>query len=98
MLCDHCRCGKLSCVVVRSNAGAEHRVPTPEPLFPERLGPSEFTIFYHAIVAAPDVVHKNIDRLRLADDRVERSFYLGIDSVIAANTRYPPIHMFLLRD
>ena len=26
-------------LIVRANAGAEHRVPTPERLFPERLAP-----------------------------------------------------------
>jgi len=88
---DHRRRGKLARLVMRANARAEHRVPTPERLFPEWLAPGESPILDHALVAAPHVVHQDVDRARLAGDPVERRFHLRVHPMVAADTRDPLI-------
>src|SRR5260370_430233 len=82
---NHRRRGKLACLVVRTNAGAEHRVPTPERLFPEWLGPGENAILNHPLVATPHAVHQDVNRVGLVDDPVERRFHLAVDSMVAAD-------------
>ena len=58
---DHRRRGELTGAVVRPNAGAEHRIPPPERLFPEWPGPRELAVVDHALVAAPHVVDQDVD-------------------------------------
>ena len=94
---NHRRRGKLTCLVVRTNARAEHRVPTPEWLFPEWLGPGEIAILGHALVSTPDAIHQDVDRIGLADDQVERRFHLGVDSMVAADARDPLVQTLVIR-
>src|SRR5262245_60837671 len=77
--------GELACAVMRPHAGAEHRIPPPQGLFPERLGPGECPILNHMLVAAPDVVDKDIDSGRLTADALERPRHLCIQPVVTAN-------------
>src|SRR6266853_4854720 len=70
---------------MRTNARGKHRVPAPEGLFPEWLGPSESTILDHAVVATPHVVHKDVDRVSFAHDSHKRVSNLDIVSMVAAD-------------
>src|SRR5262245_45093225 len=71
---------------MRANTCVEHRVPSPERLFPEGLRPSELAIFDHALVAAPHIVHEDIDRPGLADDQIECCFHLDVILMVAADS------------
>ena len=82
---------------MRTNARAEHRIPAPEWLFPERLGPGEIATLNHALVTTPDVVHQDIDGAGLAEDQVECRFHLGVAAMVAADTRDPLIDTLVIR-
>src|ERR1700730_6459915 len=82
---NHPRRGKLTRVVVRTSARAAHRVPTPEWLFPEWLGPCEIAILDHALIATPDVIHQDVDPMPLSHDAVNHCLNLIIIGVIALN-------------
>src|SRR5438552_16460732 len=73
---------------MRADAGAEHRIPPPERLFPERLRPRELAVLDHAFVTAPDVVHQNIDAASVVENAPEDSFYLIVQTVVAVDGRY----------
>ena len=75
---DHRPCRQLARVVVRAHAGAEHRVPSPQRLFPERLAPGERAVFNHPFVSAPDVVDEDVDPVRLPSDALERGRHFGV--------------------
>src|SRR5258708_5803076 len=70
---------------------AEHRVPTPKRLFPERLAPGEYPVLDHPLVSAPHVVDENVDPARLLSNALEGSRHLSIHSVVAANAGDAPI-------
>jgi hypothetical protein len=89
--------GAASCLIVRTNARAEHRVPTPEWLFPEWLGPGEIAILDHALVSTPNAIHQDVDRIGLADDQLERRFHLSVDSMVAADARDLRIETLVIR-
>src|SRR5437868_3392723 len=69
--------------VVRTNARVEHLVPTPEWLFPEWERPGELAVVDHAIVAAPDGVHQDVNSVGLAVYQLERRF--GVESMVATD-------------
>ena len=94
---DHRWRGKLACLIVRANARAEHRVPAPERLFPEWLGPGELAILDHALVAAPHVVHQDVDGTVALEDALERRFDLGVIAMVAADRRDPFIEPPIIR-
>jgi hypothetical protein len=81
---DHACRGKLAGVIVRADTGAEHRVPPPQRLLPERLHPGELAVVHHPLVAAPYVVDEDVDGVVLCDAR-ERGFDVAVHGVIAAN-------------
>src|SRR5687767_15911689 len=70
---------------MRANTGCEHRVPAPERLFPERLGPGELAVFDHVLVATPDAVDQNVDMAGFAQHRIECGLHLHIISMVAAD-------------
>ena len=75
--------GELARAVVRADAGAEHRVPAPERLLPERLAPGELAVLDHPLVAAPDVVHEDVDAAAFVEDVLERRVDLGVVAMVA---------------
>ncbi len=83
---DHRPRRQLAGLIVRAHAGAEHRVPAPERLFPERPGPREYPVLEHPFVSAPDVVDEDIDPLRVPGDALERGRHLGVTPMVATNT------------
>src|SRR5207302_963194 len=82
---------------MRTNARGKHRVPPPERLFPERLEPRERAILDHALVAAPHVVHQDVDGVAFADDQIERRFDLSVEAMVAADARDPLIETLVIR-
>ena len=82
---------------MRTHACGEHRVPTPEGLFPERLAPGESAILDHTLVATPHVVHQDVDGVAVANDQIERRFHLDVESMVAADARDPFIERVVIR-
>src|SRR5690349_12491873 len=77
---------------MRADAGAaEHRVPAPQRLFPERLAPRELTVVHHPLVTAPDGVHEDVDAAGLVQYPPQRPFHLRIVAVIARNDDRPAV-------
>ena len=58
---------------------------------------AEISILDHAFVATPHVVHQDVDRVRLANDKVERRFHLDIESMVAADARELLIEALVIR-
>ena len=83
---DHRPCRQLARVVVRAHSCAEHRVPAPERLFPERLAPRECPVLDHPLVSAPDVVHEDVDPVSRLERRARTRPSPRIQPVVAANT------------
>src|SRR5260370_37167227 len=79
--------GELARVVVCSYSCAEHRVPAPKGLFPERLSPGKCAIFDHPLVSTPDVINEDVDTLSFPGYAFERRGHLCIQPMVAANTR-----------
>ena len=68
-----------------AHAGAEHRVPTPERLLPEWLGPGEAAVFDHVFITTPDIIHENVDAAGLTYNRRESGIDLRVFLVVAAD-------------
>src|SRR5262245_46101735 len=86
---DHHRCRKLTCTVMRTHTGAEHRIPTPDKLIPEWLRPGENAILDHILVATPHIIHKYIDGPGFAVDLLKSGFHLCVEAMVAADACDP---------
>src|SRR5207247_7732212 len=93
MLRDHRWCDELAGVIVGANAGAEHRIPPPQGLLPERLRPGELAVLNHPLVATPDVVHKKIDVAGFGENPAERRVNFGVHAMIAAERGAETVHV-----
>ena len=58
---DHCSSGVSARDIVRPDARRKHRIPPPERLFPKGLHPGELAILDQVLIAAPDIVHQNVE-------------------------------------
>src|SRR5215213_9178872 len=69
-----------------TNPCAEHCIPAPQGLLPERLRPGELPSIHHTLVAAPHVVHQDVDDIGLTKNQIERRVHLPVVAMIATNT------------
>src|SRR5207247_1474205 len=94
---NHRSRSELARMVVRANARAEHGVPAPERLLPEWPAPGEFAVVDHALVAAPDTVHQDVDRIGVSRDARECRFDLTVVPMVAADAGDVIIEGLVLR-
>ena len=84
-------------MIMRADAGCEHRVPAPQGLLPERLRPREIAILDHPLVAAPHIVDQDVDTLGLGKDFLERGFDLRVLTVVTTNRRCLLVDQLVIR-
>src|SRR5258708_13585612 len=83
-LLHHERSGQTTCDEMGTNPGLKHRFPAPHRLLPEGALPRPLAIFAHLLVAAPDVIHQEIQPSLLCLDLRKECFHFCIVPVFTA--------------
>ncbi len=84
-LFDHARRGEGGSDERCAHAGIHHAVPAMQGLLPERQGPGERAVLIHPLIAAPGIIHQDIEAAGLGPDCGERCFDLSVIPVITGD-------------